>query len=306
MDFTCNADNYYFGHLLQAIQISETECYKTIHSLLQSPEINDKVNEFKDYEIIRSSCKKAGYQIESAKSEEEKWQCLINTYGFISESEAMEFLSRKQIDQRRLFDGSYKRKLNSCIIGDAIFDLWCSRIKSVDFLNEFSNEHSFDSNIMTILVDNLINTANTIQLRDRLAEAIAEYVNVVNIHTANENLLSDILPSIINNFIMDFGYKYLSADDLEKVKRVCQSRNIPAFNYICRESAAVFNEEDITRIFNEMSKNPQAILPSFDDNYNKWMEYMFISFIAHLDVPEFDHQANIALSKIISEIKGIA
>jgi hypothetical protein len=55
-----------------------------------------------------------------------------------------------------------------------------------------------------------------------------------------------------------------------------------------------------------MSKNPQAILPSFDDNYNKWMESMFISFIAHLDVPEFDHQANIALSKIISEIKGIA
>ena len=306
MDFTCNADNYYFGHLIQGLQLSETECYKAIHSLLQSPEINDKVNEFKDYEIIRSSCKRAGYQIEAAKSEEEKWQCLINTYGFISENEAMEFLSRRHIDLRKLFDGSYKRKLNSCIIGDAIFDLWCSRIKSVDFLNEFSNDQGFDSNIMTTLVDNLINTANMIQLRDHLAESIAEYVNVVNIHTTNESLLADILPSIINDFVMDFGFKHLSAEEIDKAKRICKSRNIAAFDYICRDSVAVFEQEDITRLFNEMSKNPQAILPSFDDNYNKWIEYMFISFIAHLDVPEFDHHANIALSRIIGEIKSIA
>lgn len=306
MDFTCNADNYYFGHLIQGLQLSETECYKVIHTLLQSPEINDKVNEFKDYEIIRSSCKRAGCPIETAKSEEEKWQCLINTYGFISESEAMEFLSRRHIDLRKLFDGSYKRKLNSCIIGDSIFDLWCSRIKSIDFLNEFSNEQGFDSNIMTTLVDNLIHTANMIQLRDRLAESIAEYVNVVNIHTTNESLLADILPSIINDFVLDFGYKYLSTDEVEKAKRVCKSRNISAFDYICRDNVTVFEEEDITRLFNEMSLNPQAILPSFDDNYNKWIEYMFISFIAHLDVPEFDHMANIALSRIIDDIKNIA
>ena len=306
MDFTCNSDNYYFGHLIQALQISETACYRVIHSLLQSPEINDKVNEFKDYEIIRSSCKKAGYQIELATTEEQKWQCVINTYGFTSQSEALEFLSRKHIDEHKLFDGSYKRKLNSCIIGDAVYDLWCSRIKSVEFLNEFSSEHSFDGSTMTMLVDNLISAANILGLRDRLAEAIAEYVNVVNIHTANESLLADIMPSIINNFILDFGYHYLSAEDVEKARKICQSRNIPAFDYICRQTPMVYGEEDITRLFNEMSKNPQAILPSFDDNYNRWMEYMFISFIAHLDVPEYDHHANSTLARIIEEIKEVA
>lgn len=306
MDFTCNTDNYYFGHLLQALQIGETECYKVIHSLLQSSEINNRVNEFKDYEIIRSSCKKAGFQIEMATNDDQKWQCLINTYGFLSQNEAMDFLAKKQIDQRKLFDGSYKRKFNSCIIGDAIFDLWCSKIKSIEFLHEFSNERSFDGNIMTTLVDNLVNTANLLHLRDRLAESIAEYVNVVNIHTVNESLIADILPSIINDFILDFGFKYLSVEDVDKVKRICKSRNIPAFDYICRDDIAVFEEDSITRLFNEISKNPQLILPSFDDNYNKWMEYMFISFIAHLDVPEFDHQANIALSQIISEIRSIA
>ena len=306
MDFTCNADNYYFGHLIQALQVSETSCYRTIHTILQSPEINNKVNEFKDYEIIRNSCSKSGYPIEKAQNDDEKWQSIINTYCFYSVAEAEEFLSRKHIDVRKLFDGSYKRKLNSCIIADAVYDMWCTGIKSVDFLNSFSSDESFDANAMTMLVDNLIHSANTLSLRDMMASALAEYVNVVNIHTANESLLADTLASMINDFILDFGFKYLSAEDIAKAKNICRGRIIPAFDYIERETKSVFEEEDITEMFNEMSKSPQAILPSFDDNYNKWLEYMFISFIAHLNVPDFDHHANNVLSVIIDGIKQAA
>ena len=303
MDFTCNSDNYYFGHLLQALQLTETACYKVVHSVMQSPEINGKVNDFKDYEIIRSSCKKAGYSFEATSNISEKWECIIKTYGFHSQEDAEEFLTKKKIDVDKLFDGSYKRKLNSCIIGDAVFDKWASIIKSVEFLNEFSNEENFDSSIMTILVDNLIATANSLELRDRMADAIAEYVNVVNIHTANESLLADILASFINDFVLDFGFKYLSDEEKKKAERVCISKNIPAFDYIYKELPATFEEEDLTQMFNEMSSNPQAILPSFEDNYNKWLEYMFISFVAHLDVPEYDHQANQALAEILDSIR---
>lgn len=303
MDFTCNSDNYYFGHLLQALQLTETACYKVVHAIMQSPEINGKVNDFKDYEIIRSSCKKAGFPFESAINIVEKWDCIVRTYGFHSQEDAEDFLAKKKIDVNKLFDGSYKRKLNSCIIGDAVFEKWASNIKSVEFLNEFSDEENFDSSIMTVLVDNLIATANSLGLRDRMSDAIAEYVNVVNIHTANENLLADILASLVNDFVLDFGFKYLSDEEKKKAERVCKSKNIPAFDYIHKELPAIFEEEDITQMFNEMSSNPQSILPSFENNYNKWLEYMFISFVAHLDVPEYDHQANQALADILDSIR---
>ncbi len=304
MDFTCNSDNYYFGHLLQALQLTETTAYKVVHAIMQGSEINGKVNDFKDYEIIRSSCNKAGFPIESASSYSDKWNCIIKTYGFNGQEEAEEFLSKKKIDIAKLFDGTYKRKLNSYIVGDGVFDKWSSSIKSVDFLNEFSNEDNFDGNIMTMLVDNIIAAANRINLRDRMADAIAEYVNVVNIHTANESLLADILASLINDFVLDFGFKYLSNNNVTKAKKICESYNIPAFNYIQREVPSVYDEEDITKMFDEMSANPQAILPSFDDNYNKWLEYMFISFVAHMDVPEYDQQANQALSEILDSIRN--
>lgn len=306
MDFTCNNDNYYFGHLLQALQISETTCHRTVHMMLQSPQMNTTVNEFRDYEIIRNSCKKMGRPIENAKNDEEKWQCIIDTYSFGSLSEADEYLTQKGVDIRKLFDGSYKRKLNSYIIADSVYDMWCASIKSIDFLNSFSNEKSFNVNAMTTLVDNLITSSNLLKMRDILAESIADYVNVVKLDSINENLVADTLASIINDYVLDFGFKYIKVEDVEKAKAICQSRNIPAFNYIERRPKDIYEDEEIAKMFDNVTQNPQSILPSFDDNYNKWLEYMFISFVAHLDIPEFDHEANLELSHILDNMKIIA
>ena len=303
MDFTCNADNYYFGHLIQALQLSETSCHQIIHTLIQGPGINDKVNDFTDYEIIHSSCKRAGYPLDAATTDVDKWQCVIDTYGFSSRDEAEEYLTKRRIDVKSLFNGSFKRKLNSYIIGDAVFDQWCSYIKSVEFLNDLSKDSSFDNNTMTTLVDNLIASANALNMRDRLAEAIKKDVDVMNIHTTNESLLADILASMMNDFILDFGFKYLPQEAVEKVERICKGAKLPAFDYICKEEKSVFEEEDMANMFNDIAKKPQAILPSFDNNYHKWLEYMFISFVAHLNVPDYDYQANESLSHIINAVK---
>ncbi len=306
MDFTCNSDNYYFGHLIQALQLTETESYREVHKILQSPELNNIVNSFQEYEIIRNSCRNQGNPIEEAKEETDKWDCIIKTYGFFNKEEAESFLERKNIDTQKLFSGSYRRKLNSCIIADAVFEKWCSSIKSVDFLNEFSNEDSFDTTIMSNLVEELITTANSFDMRDRMADSIAEYVNVVSIHTANENLLADMLASMINNFVLDFGFDWLSDDEKVKARKTCEKYNIPAFKYITKELPATFDEAALTALFNEMSSNPKALLPSFEDNYNKWLEYMFVSFVAHLDMPDIDPEANNLIKMLLDSIKEAA
>ena len=145
LDFTCNTDNYYFGHLIQALQMTETVSYRIVHKIMQSSELNKGVNDFKDYEIIRNSCNKKGFSLDKAQTEKDKWGCIIKTYGFEDKAEAQDFLNRKKVDVGKLFSGSYRRKLNSCIIEDAVFSKWCTSVKSVDFLNEFSNDVLFDT-----------------------------------------------------------------------------------------------------------------------------------------------------------------
>lgn len=303
MDFTCNTDNYYFGHLIQALQITEPECYKVVHKVMQSTEILGKVNDFKDYEIIRSSCKNSGYPIEEAKEDTDKWQCIMNTYGFSTQSDAEEFLMHKHIDIQKLFSGTFKRKLNSCVIADAVYNHWCAKIKSVDFINEFSNEDNFDSSIMTNLIEQMVLTSGTLSIADRMAGLISDYVNVIDIHAANESLISDILADVIQDFVLDFGFEYLSDEEKASAKKVCQNRKIPAFNFIEKEIPEIVDETGLTALFNEMSTNPKALLPSFEDNYHKWLEYMFISFVATLEIPDYDPEANMVLEVLLKKIK---
>lgn len=302
MDFTCNTDNYYFGHLVQALQITETSSYHIIHKVMQGPEINEKVNAFKDYEIIINSCKKAGNSLEEAKDEDEKWQCVMDTYRLTTKDDARDYLIRKNIEPDKLFSKQFRRKMNSYVIGDAVYDKWSQNIKSVDFMNKLTGANGFDGVAMGNLVEGLLSAAVAVNLRDEMADAIAEFVNVVDIHTSSEGLLADILASKINDFVLDFGYHYLSEKDVNTAKKICEDKNIPAFNYIEKELPATYEEEDLTRLFNDMSTSPQAILPSFEDNYNKWIEYMFISFVAHLDYPDIDHEANDALAKILEDM----
>lgn len=304
MDFTCNNDNYYFGHLLQALQLTEKESYTIVHRVMQSPDLNAKVNDFKAYELIRKSCENAGYPIESVKSEEDRWQCLMKTYAFATREEAQDYLNKKNVDPAKLFTGTYKRKLNSCVIADNVFDAWCSGIKSVDFINEFTDEQGFDISVMTSLMDNLVTSSEGLGLRDMMAECIAEYVNVVDIHTANESLLADMLASKVNEFVMDFGFKYLSDETKAKAQKICESHNLPAFRYILKQLPSTYDEKDLTALFNDMSTSPKALLPSFEDNYNKWIEYMFISFVANLDIPDIDFEANNALAVILDQLKA--
>ena len=302
MDFTCNTDNYYFGHLVQALQITETSSYRIIHKVMQGPDINEKVNAFKDYEIIINSCKKAGNPLEEAKDEDEKWQCVMDTYRLMTKDDARDYLIRKNIEPDKLFSKQFQRKMNSYVIGDAVYEKWSQNIKSVDFMNKLTGANGFDSVAMGNLVEGLLSAAVAVNLRDEMADAIAEFVNVVDIHTSSEGLLADILASKINDFVLDFGYHYLSEKDVNTAKKICEDKNIPAFNYIQKELPATYEEEDLTRLFNDMSTSPQAILPSFEDNYNKWIEYMFISFVAHLDYPDIDHEANDALAKILEDM----
>lgn len=298
LDFTCNEDNYYFGHLIQALQLSETKTLKVVHNLLQSPGLINKATDFKDYELIRKRC----INFEGCNTEEDKWERLIQRYSFRTKEEASVYLLKRNIDYKLLFSGEFKKKLNSCIIVNQVMELWINKIKSLDFVNSFTGESSFDSIVMGDLIDNLISTSNILKLEDKLADLIAEYVNVINIATANESLVADMLASSISEFVMNFGYDMLLAEDIEKAKSLSQKRSIPVFDYIERERKSTYVEEELTLLFDDMNTNPKAITLAFENSYYSWMEFMFLSFIVHLNVPDFDHEANEKLFLILKKI----
>lgn len=299
MDFTCNEDSYFFGHLLQSLELTETKSLQAIHNLIQSGELSEKIHDTSNYEIIMKRC---GQALKACKNNDERWQVLMDCYVMDSQEEAQAYLEKRNVDYKKLFDGTFKKKLNSVIIAEKVYTLWKNQIKSLEFMNQLANSHQFDMDVMVDLVDEIVDTSIQLSLEDRLAATIAEYVNVVNVFSINESLIADILASTINSFVIDLGYHLLDADEINKARQIAEKRHLPAFNYIEKTRPSTFEEEELTAMFDELTSNPKALTTAFENNYYSWLEYMFVSFITHLNIPDYDHEANEALTKIINEL----
>ena len=302
MDFTCNLDQYYFGHLIQALQMTEPDCYQLVHATLQNM-VFAPVREKNDtYEMIRATCRKYDQPLNACKTVADAVAVIQSVYDLDSIEEAEDFLKRKGVEPKNLITGDFRRKRNSYVIADEVFETWCGRLKSVDFMNEVIADSGFDQQVMSNLLDNLVQKARLYKVSDRMAACIAEYVNVINLQNVNESLLADMLANVINDFVLDLGYGSLTASEIENVRKQAVSRHIPLFKYIDKELPAVYDETALTALFDEMVTSPKALIPSFEDHYNQWIEYMFISLMAHCDVPDYDHQANQVLGEILNKL----
>lgn len=305
LDFACNDDNYYFGHLIEALQVTEAACYREVHKQIQALSFDSKPDNWDQYEIILMSCRNAHHPIEKCKDTSEKWQALIDTYTFANQQEAADYLQRRNVDVDKLFGGQQAAKRYSGIIATAVYEKWLGHIKSVEFIGSITGDGSFDPSVMSVLVECFKDSAEALGLKDAMGEAIAEFTDtLLTIHEVNEGLIADTLASKINGFILDFGYSYLSTEDVEKARHTCENRNLPAFNYIERQESPARDEDYLSELFLKMATEPTALQPSFEDNYNKWREYMFIAFVAHLEVPAgFDKAANDQIAAILETME---
>ena len=298
MDFTCNEDNYFFGHLLQALQVTETSCLQIIHQLINSGELGEKNNNFTDYEIILKRCR----DFNGCTNFDECWKRLQMVYGLRDQEESEKYLAGRNVDYHLLFSKTFKKKLNSCVIADRVYDHWQKKIKSVEFMNRILANQRFDGVVMSTLLDGITQTSSYLKLSDLMADAISEYVNVIAVFTINESLVADILSSTINQFVIDLGYSLLEEKDRENARKVTEQYQLPVFEYIGKERKEFFEEEELTTLFDELTDSPKSMTTSFEDNYYTWLEYMVVSFIAHLDVPDYDKEANRQLTEIINHI----
>ena len=103
---------------------------------------------------------------------------------------------------------------------------------------------------------------------------------------------------------MDFGYRYLSDEQIKTSQRVAKEQNLSCFIWTERERKEHFEEDGMTVLFNEILSSSERYTPAYEANYNTWLEYMYIAFIAHINVPDYDREANDKLKEILDSLKN--
>ena len=295
-DFTCKEDDYFFGHFLQALQMSESECYNDIHSML--PELGQVVCN-PDVEIILDRCRDV---FVGCKEESDYWNAFMRVYRFRRREDAEQFLRNKGVSAESIFNPSRARKTNSYVIADKIMNRWLNKIKSVDVMNAIAGDTYLDQLVLNDLIENIASMAIYIDLVEHIDASIAQYVNVVKTDAINESFVADIIVTIINDFVVDLGYSLLNDTQREGVEKVVKAQNLPVYDYINKERKSFFSEDELADIFNDIVTSGKALTPGFKDNYNRWLEYMFISFIANINLPDCDPIANTKVSNILKNL----
>ncbi|MDE7380957.1 MAG: putative virulence factor [Muribaculaceae bacterium] len=301
LDFSCNTDNYFFGHLLQAMMMTETETLEFVHKKIQSPELIGETNDWKEYELIKERCD----EFRGCPDEDSKWDRLQKVYYFRDREDARSYLQRRGVDEKVLFSGETRRKSNSAVISADVLDHWTGRLVSRRFRGTVIGESGFDESVLSDLIENLRNVAEKSGLIRKMEKLISPYVDVVNVANVNEGLVADILADAINDFVTDFGFEML--DDDKRRKALSVVAQTPFGDFLNREEPrhGDFTEEELTELFTRMS-DPEsgAMTPSFSNRYYDWLEKMFISFVAHSEIPEYDRIANERLGKVIENLEA--
>lgn len=301
LEFTCQNNPEYFGHLLQALQYPETISFKQVHKLI--PTLNATVagdTVIKDYELIRKRCN----YFEGCEKEEEKWKILINAYHFADQAECEEFLQTHNISPSKLFAGDKIKRKNSAVIANALMNGWRKGLTSIEFMNTFTDDSSIEQSTLQNLVNCILTTAEAIDIENLIVSEIKEYSDVMTISEKNEDLIADIISTTISDFVMDFGFCYLTEDQKNSARRLSEERGLPAFDWISRERKEIYEEEEMTDLFNSILDSSERFTPSYETNYNAWLEYMYIAFVAHINVPEFDREANDRLKVILEGFRN--
>lgn len=298
LDFTCYSDNYYYGHLIQSLQLNEAEVYSELHKLINSSHLTETVHSL-EYDIIRRRC---GERLALCNNDDERWQILMSTYSLQSRDKAEEYFRSKGIDINILFSGRCQNKKNSVVIGNAIFEMWKQRLLSPQLLDGLTINNKFGGIVMSNLLSNIVSTANELKLSERIESLITEYVDVMDVATINEPFVADLIASTINNFVCDLGFSYRAETQKQSLRRVARERSLPIFNYIDKEDDVELTEEMITNLFARLNNSPDAITPAYEHNYFTWGEYVIISFIAKTDVGLGNPVANRELKTLIDKL----
>lgn len=301
MDFTCQTQRDYFGHLLQALQMSETESYTLVHDLLKElTEIVDKGPETEQYQIVRRRCR----NFEGCETEDDKWARLMEVYNKKTKEDAIRVLEEKGVDYKKLFEGAKVKRRNSSVIVNHLLKAWRSDISDAAFMNEFTGGGKMNEIAMNMLLTCFFNTAKNVNLADKIENEIAQYTDVLDLSTINQFRVADIVATFISDFVMDFGYQHLTPEQVASAKHISENRQLDCFKSIEMVRQENYGEAAITQVLDNILANDDQFAPSFTDTYDKWLDYMYVAHIAHLEVKDYNHEANNKLKVILDELKN--
>lgn len=304
-DVVCGKDNYFFGRMIQNLQVSENYVFDFYYNQLNNTKIIVE-RDMKEYDLILSRCHG---RISASNSYEDNLEILRQEYHYPAVLDCKEFFENvKGISLEKLFECNFKQKSNSEQLAEGIVAKWIEDVKAQKNLKFYETE---GCNTLTVLdmIENIKAVVDTTNLIGIIARTISPFVDAINVPHQILDMIADTTAEIINEFVVTFGYNYYSPEKIADLKLINEKNNLHlSFDYGMADKVPMSNKE-LSDLFDDIRPTEEntmlTSLPSFI-NYNKWIDLLLISFIASYNVPNYDIEANRQLGILLNSYKELA
>lgn len=304
-DVVCGKDNYFFGRMIQNLQVSENYVFDFYYNSLNNTKmISDR--DMKEYDLILSRCHG---RISSSNTYEQNLEILRQEYHYPTVLDCKEFFEGvKGISLEKLFECNFKQKSNSEQLADGIVNKWIEDIKAQKNLKYYEAE---GCNTLTVLdlIENIKAVVDTTKLAAFIAKTISPFVDAISVPHQILDMIADTTAEIINEFVVTFGYNHYSDEKIADLKIINEKNNLHlSFDYGMSDKVPMSNDE-LSDLFDDIRPTEEnamlTSLPSYI-NYNKWIDLLLISFIASYNVPNYDVEANRQLGLLLDSFKTLS
>ena len=303
-DVVCGKDNYFFGRMIQNLQVSENYVFDFYYNQLNNTKMIVE-RDMKEYDLILSRCHG---RISASNSYEDNLEILRQEYHYPTVLDCKEFFENvKGISLEKLFECNFRQKSNSEQLAEGIVAKWIEDVKAQKNLKFYE---AVGCNTLTVLdmIENIKAVVDTTNLTSIIAKTISPFVDAINVPHQILDMIADTTAEIINEFVVTFGYNYYSPEKISDLKLINEKNNLHlSFDYGMTDKVPMSNKE-LSDLFDDIRPTEEntmlTSLPSFI-NYNKWIDLLLISFIASYNVPNYDVEANRQLGILLNAYKEL-
>lgn len=299
-DSASNTDNYFFGRLIETLQLNIRESYIVIQKAINDSNLTERVHGSHDWEIVRKL-------IENCTTKEECQEVLMHNYGCATVEELYDMTRAAGLDIDSIIDCRMPSPRVSDVLSERVIKAW------IDKLNNPSTTVTacgdvLDKTAFGILRDKIGESVVLSGLESSVANMIVPLVDVNNLATVNQYQVADTISVIINEFVKDWGYSLLNKTKIDELRGYDAEYKLNIFKVLDENRESNFDEDSLTALFAHLTANKNGLSESFYSNYRQWFAFLTLAILrmeTEVGVIIKDPEANDAVGRIIETLKHV-
>lgn len=273
LSFDCatNADNYFFGRLLDNLEITIRDAYHVVQQAINDPEVTKSVHESDDWEVVR-------LHLQGCKTKDDCLERLMDVYGCFTKEDLYDIFESKGMNIDDIIANRTPSPKVSDVIAGRIVQAWA------DKLSRPANVQQICGTVLNltaygILRDKLLSVARLYGLQKLIADRISDLTDINNLNSVNQYQVADTIAITINEFVQDWGYSTLSSEQQAKLARHDSEYSFNALPVINERRTEVFDEDALTALFAQLTSTTGGLSESFRFNYRRWFAFLTLAFL---------------------------